>query len=134
MRKKIAEPEIKGSRDLPKQFKLDHCYRYPWNKKDREEYLVFLINLYAPTKSGYLLQSESKMWRCPNITTDPKLAYTCLCAPQDIGELTIRRQYIVPRYFVVVLVPKAEAVKWKGKTSAWKNAKEGEVKGEIKYY
>ena len=133
-RRKTTDPDDFGKRYIPRQFALDHCYRYPWNKKDREEYLVYLINLYAPTKSGYLVEQPRQMWRKPMVCINPDLAYVCLVAPQDVWELTLRRQSIVPRYYAVMLIPKAEAKRWYGNRSAYKDTATAKVSGEIKYY
>ena len=133
-RKKINDPEIVGTRYIPKKFAQDHCYRYPWAKKDRQEYLVYLINLYAPSKSGYLMEKDNQMWRKPQLCIMPDRAWTTWVAPQDVWEATIRRQGAVPRYYVVVLIPKAEAVRWYGNKSAYNDNAIGKVSGEIKYY
>lgn len=133
-RKKKVDPEGFGNRYIPKQFALDHCYHYPWSKKDAEEYLVYLINLYAPTKSGYIVEKKQQMWRKPTVCINPDLAYVCRVAPQDAIELTIRRQTAVPRYYAVMLIPKAEAKRWYGNNGAYKDSATAKVSGEIKYY
>lgn len=133
-KKKKVDPDCFGKRYIPRQFALDHCYHYPWAKKGREEYLVYLINLYAPTKSGYLVDKERQMWRKPTICINPDLAYTCLVAPQDAWELTIRRQASVPRYYAVMLIPKAEAKRWYGNKCAYKDTAIAKVSGQIEYF
>ena len=131
---KKCDPTCFGEKYIPKQFALDHCYHYPWAKKDRQEYLVYLINLYAPSKSGYLMEKDNQMWRKPQLCIMPDRAWTTLVAPQDVWETTIRRQTAVPRYYAVMLIPKAEAKRWYGNKSAYNDTAIAKVSGEIKYY
>ena len=132
-RKKVIDPEIVGTRYIPKKFAQDHCYRYPWKKAERQEYLFFLINLFAPSRSGYLVETDKKMWRNPNLTTDPERAFVYLVHPIDIGEATIRRQYVIPKNYVLVLIPKTEATRWYQNKTARKDA-QNPIHGEIRYY
>ena len=132
-KKKSVDPDYFEQKYIPKKFKLDHCYRYPWGKKSKQDYLCFLINLYAPTKSGYIVEKEKKMWRDPDLIADPERAYKFQVAPQDVWELSLRRQCSVPKYYVVTLIPFAEAKRWYGNLRARSDQKK-EINGEIMFF
>ena len=132
-KKKSVDPDYFEQKYIPKAFKLDHCYRYPWGKKGKQDYLCFLINLYAPSKGGYVTEKEKKMWREPQLILDPEKAYKFQVAPQDVWELTLRRQSSVPKYYIVVLVPFAEAKRWYMNNAA-RGDQANKINGEIIYF
>lgn len=116
------------------KWKADHCYNYGWSKKDVEPCVVFLINLYAPTKSGYIMEKAKQMWRKPMVIAEPDRAFVAMVAPQDIFEYQMRRQMSVPKYYVVIVIPKEEATKWYGNLAAGKDLATEKVHGQIQYF
>lgn len=73
------------------------------------------------------------MYRKPEVTANPEYAYSFLCAEQDIGEATLRKQYWLPKYYLALAIPKDEALSWYGNQMAQKD-KLPTYQGEIKYF
>jgi hypothetical protein len=121
--------------DKPRQssdFKEKHCYKYPFKHRDGEKVVFYLINLRAPSKSGYLVESKNSQWRHPTTTSDCEQAYTIAVHEDDISEVTIRKSTLLPGYYHLVILPFSLCERWQGNTAATKD--EPKYRGQIQYF
>lgn len=126
--------EALGDKRLPKWFVETHHFRRK-GEGEREECVIFLINMYATSKSGYMVEQSNKhdTWYKPLLVNLTDKAMTVSLYPNLVPDYALRVARHVPRYFYPVILNKREAHKWE-KSYAWKDNAIPKATGEIKYF
>lgn len=131
----MRRPEATGDKWISPKFKEKHHFDKQ-TIEPTEKVVVFLINMYATTKSGYLVEQESKKWTYakPLLTNSIDKAMVFDKAPSKCFDFALRVGRYVPKYFYPVVLNLAEC-KHHANSSAWKDSKVWSKKsGEIKYF
>lgn len=137
MRKKRVlkrQVEALGDKHLSNNFKKSHFY-IGEGDGEREECVIFLINMYATSKSGYIVAQENKhdTWFKPLLVNLTDKAMTVYVFPNHVQDYALRVARHVPRYYYPVILSKKEAHRWE-KSTAWKDNQIPKATGELKYF
>lgn len=128
------DPEAKGDRKVPKWFADTHHFT-KMRKGDKETFVCFLINMYAPTKSGYLVEQQDRhlTFEKPLLCSSCEKAMKFERMPCNCPDTALRIGRHVPKYYYPVILSFDECKNWTN-GGAWKDKHIPEADGEIKYF
>lgn len=129
-RKKLTDPEALTDRKRDNAFLREHRYT-PNYHGEIEEYILYLVNMSAPSKSGFVVEQDSKRntLMAPLLVNMAEKAMPFKLYPNEVSDFTLRAGRYIPKNFYPVMLNKKECLAW---ARRWKKAPQ--MKGEIKYF
>lgn len=132
-KKHKALPPLSG-KSADYEFQKTHRFDYMDENKNCIEFVFYLINLHAPTHSGYLIAKERAMWAMPTLCNMAERAYTMKLTPSNVMPMSLKLSQRLPKYYYLVAIPLAEALMWQrdGRFDPYDKGKQ--EYGAIKYF